>query len=142
MKRIAFGIVIALIIAGSVSWAQAPGPGPSKTVTPDDTLAVTPAAPAATEAPSSPSEGEKLTAQVNELLDQLAVARAQRGDCEATLAPLEARARQGDSQQRWADQKAAMEKARPGYDCNARTLSCTRKPEPPKAKETPKPKKE
>ncbi len=84
-------------------------------------------------APVTPaSEVEQLRAQLNQALDELAVARAQRADCETTLGPLEAKARSTDSQQRWAALKADMEKARPGFDCDPRTAICVPRPDSPK----------
>lgn len=78
---------------------------------------------------TAPSEAAQLRKDLNEALDQLAVARAQRGDCEATLAPLEAEARRADSNRRWADLKALLEQRRPGFECNPRTLECVEKPD-------------
>lgn len=90
-------------------------------------------------APSAPTlesrakEVADLKRQVNDLLDQLAAVRAQRADCEATLGPIEADARQRDSAQRWAALKTALEAEHPGQDCNPRTLECAKRPEPPAA---------
>jgi len=83
-------------------------------------------------ASSPPTEAELLRKQLNEALDELALARAQRGDCEMTLAPIEAQARRADSDRRWAEAKAALERARPGFECNPRTNACVKKPDPPR----------
>lgn len=77
--------------------------------------------------PTPASDVEQLRRQVAQLEDALALARALRGDCEATLAPLEAQARRADSDRRWADLKALMEQSRPGFECNPRTLACVKK---------------
>lgn len=84
--------------------------------------------------PAPATEAEQLRMQLNEALDELAIARAQRGDCEATLAPIEASQRRADSQRRWAEAKAALERARPGFECEARTNTCTPKPPAPEPK--------
>jgi septal ring factor EnvC (AmiA/AmiB activator) len=90
----------------------------------------------AQEPKSEPSrEVEQLRAQLAHAMDELAVARAQRADCETQLGPVEAKLRSDESQQRWAALKADMEKARPGVECDPRTGACTKKPEPPKEPE-------
>jgi hypothetical protein len=83
---------------------------------------------------TAPTELEQVRQQLvtarretNEALDALAVARAQRGDCETTLAPIEAQARRQDSAQRWAELKTLMEKAQPGFDCDPHVGTCTKK---------------
>ncbi len=85
--------------------------------------------------PSTPTDVEQLRAQLNQALDELAIARAQRANCETVLGPLEAKTRGADSEQRWAALKADLEKARPGFDCDPHTGICTKKPDPPKPKD-------
>lgn len=60
--------------------------------------------------------------------DALAVARAQHADCETTLGPFEAEIRRSDSDRRWSELKALMEKNRPGFECNPHTGDCSKKP--------------
>jgi hypothetical protein len=93
-------------------------------------------------AAAAPTELEQLRQQLvtarreaNEALDALALARAQRGDCETTLAPIEAQARRQDSAQRWAELKTLMEKAQPGFECDPHSGVCTKKPEEKQAPE-------
>jgi hypothetical protein len=83
----------------------------------------------------NPSDVERLRSEVATLTEQLAIARAQRADCESTLGPVEAQFRQRESADKWAGLKADMEKARPGFSCDPRTLVCTKKPEEREAPE-------
>lgn len=90
-------------------------------------------APALAQVPAAPApltETEQLRKDLTEALTALAIARAARGDCEATLAPLEAQARRSDIDRRWDDLKRSMDATRPGFDCNPRTGECAKKPEP------------